>query len=156
MQKLSALRQALSEAQLWDEPQFESWVEGIRITPRGKIESGGGQQRSMLAADLLYSAVLSIERYHYPAHPIEQLITLLAVWLMDNDHDRRDLPDVDPQIEVAVLDDNTADIEITVWFREHIHMRENPDGDINAWGSQWQREQPLLLTAERLERFDAQ
>lgn len=145
MQKLAALRTALVSWKLFKDNQLDTWATDIQARISGKVIGDTG----LLAAEITYTTVISVERYDYAGNPVEQLIANLAMYLMD-DPGRSELPSADPELDIVGLDDHTADIEITLPFREQIYLEQSDTGPIQAGGKNWALRQPALLTAENL------
>lgn len=145
MKKLAALRAALLSWQLFRDNQLDTWATDIQLRLSGKVVGDG-----VLAAEMTYTTVVAIDRYSYQHNPVEQLIAELAMYLLQQDGSRKDLDNHEPQMDIVGLDDHTADIEITLPFREQIHLIESENGTIQAGGKRWALQQPTLLTAENL------
>ncbi len=145
MKKLVALREFLTGLALWDDNKMASIAEDITVTPRAK-----GGPEGLNAGDIVYQVLIVVDRYEYTRYPIESLIVNLAFWLLEEDDNRDDLEDPLPEIGIAVMDDKTADLEISLWFKESIYLVADKSGDIEAFGYTWKLEQPELLVAENL------
>lgn len=143
MKKLAALRDALVSWNLFRDNQLDTWATDIQVRLSGKVVGDG-----VLAAAMTYTTVVAIDRYSYQQNPVEQLIAELAMYVLNNDSDRKGLDD--PQMDIVGLDDHTADIEITLPFREQIHLVQRETGTIQAGGKSWALQQPTVLTAENL------
>lgn len=150
MQKLAALRAALVSWKLFKDNQLDTWASDIQARISGKMVGDTG----LLAAEITYTAVIAIDRYSYSQNPVEQLIANLAMYLM-TDPGRSELPNADPELDIVGLDDHTADIEVTLPFREQIYLEQSDTGPIQAGGKNWALQQPALLTAENLNGINA-
>lgn len=118
------------------------WIENIELQVKGTYDG-----TKVLLHTMQYRAVFSIEDYAYRRHSIELLEAQLVTWLGDND-DRSELDDPMPNIDVDVLDDDTADVEITLQFEEDVYIVEAEDGPIVFKGKRWQLENPEHDIAE--------
>lgn len=145
MKKLAALRTAIESWNLFRSNQLDTWATDIQLRLSGKVVGNG-----ILAAEITYTTVVVIDRYSYVKNPIEQLIAELALYLLQTDGSRKDLENHEPQMDVVGLDDHTADIEITLPFREQIYLVEAEAGSITAGGKSWELQQPTILVAEDL------
>lgn len=73
-------------------------------------------------------------------------MALVGSWLETNDQDRDELPA--PQFDIAMLDNDLADVDITLEFNEPQYLAEDPDGEIEAFGKTWAFVPFDLWTAE--------
>ncbi|MQU29724.1 phage tail protein, partial [Pseudomonas helleri] len=83
-------------------------------------------------ADMHYSATIVLERF---ADDPGRLMALLGSWLENHDRDRDGLPSM--TFAIDILDNDLADVEITVEFVEPQYLAEDPDGEIEAFGQTW-------------------
>lgn len=127
MVKLQQLTAYLVQQNLVAAEQFDSWVENPQIVPCGNVHGNG-----IVLYRQTYDAVISIERYPHQTHPAELLFGLVCAWLMTHDADRDEI--AAPNTDVDVLDDSTADIEISISFEEDITAVEDPAGQIELDG----------------------
>src|SRR5690606_17687920 len=80
-----------------------------------------------------YRAVIVMERF--ADHP-GRLMALLGSWLETSDPDRDDdLPA--PTFDIEQLDNDLADVELTVEFIEPQYLAEDAEGEIEAFGKRW-------------------
>jgi hypothetical protein len=56
-------------------------------------------------------------------------------WLEGSDHDRDDLPAA--KFDITMLDNDLADVDITLEFNEPQYLAEDPAGEIEAFGKTW-------------------
>lgn len=120
------------------------WPENIELKVSGKYDGD-----KVLLHTMKYRAVFSIEGYNYTAYSIEQLSAQIVAWLGTND-DREELDDPMPGIDADILDDLTADIEITVEFEEDVYITPHEEGEIEYGGRRWRlenREHDIAETA---------
>ena len=108
---LKELTTYLLSLQLIDPDGYDSWA------AESKPEWVGSPQRLSSGARLLsrnrYKAVISIEGFSSNA---DLLINQILLWLTNRDHDFDDLGY--PELDVELLDDDKADIEISIWFED--------------------------------------
>ena len=142
MKKLGLLRTFL---ELQKYKKFDAWVENIELKTRGSNEGN-----KVLLHTMEYRAVFSIEGYAYQKYPIELFNARLLTWLADND-DRQDLEDSSPNITIDLLDNETADIELTLQFEEDVYITEIEGGPIEYAGRTWALEEPEHDVAESFE-----
>ncbi len=141
MHKLAAITAFLVQQNLVAAEQIDSWVENVELFPAGD-ERGNG----VLMFRQEYTIGIEIERYPYKTHPAELLFALLSCWLMDNDSERDEI--AVPKVDVEVLDDSIADLEITIEFTEDITAVEDPAGPILFNGKQYRLDVDLIDYAE--------
>ena len=127
--------------------QMEAFADLGKLVPTGK-DMGNGLEIGRFK----YDAVISIERC--PARLASLLLSVLLVWLATNDPDRdlRDLPD--PDVDVALEDEQTVSVEISVQFDEGLAIVEDATGPIVWNGKRWQVDDVGIDIAEALERME--
>ena len=124
MKKIAALHQFLIALELFAAEQIESFIDVLNITPSGEtVFSPAG----ICFADIEYTATFFIERYPHGIRPAELFIAQLSAWLLQ-DNNPRDSPVFNIDMNVDVLDAQTADIEFAIKFNEMIEAVEDPDG----------------------------
>ena len=129
MIKLIALTKYLKERQLVLPEQLDSWTNQVNLELIWKPDVDG-----MRMGDMRYSATIAFERF--ADHP-GRLMALVGSWLEVNDpsRDRDELPA--PKFDVDMLDNDLADVDITLEFNEPQYLAEDPDGEIEAHGKTW-------------------
>ena len=129
MIKLRALTTYLLERQLVLPEQLDSWTDQVNLQLIWKPDVGG-----MRMGDMRYSATIALERF--ADHP-GRLMALLGSWLEANDQerDRDELPA--PKFDITMLDNDLADVDITLEFNEPQYLAEDPAGEVEAFGKTW-------------------
>ncbi|ARA80067.1 phage tail protein [Pseudomonas ficuserectae] len=127
MIKLKALTAYLLSRQLVAPEQLDSWTDQVQVELIWKPDTQG-----MHMGDMNYGATITIERF--ADHPA-RLFALVGSWLETNDQDRDGLPNV--VFDVAMLDNDLADVDIKLQFTEAQYLAEDPAGEIEAFGSTW-------------------
>ena len=127
MKKLQALTRYLIERRLVMPEQLDSWANQISLEMIWKPDLKG-----MHFANMRYSAVVVFERF---ADDPGRLMALVGSWLESHDRDRDGLPML--SFAIDMLDNDLADVEITVEFVEPQYLAEDPDGEIVAFGQTW-------------------
>ncbi|MBH9008098.1 phage tail protein [Pseudomonas aeruginosa] len=127
MNKLRALTAYLIERRLVPAEQLDSFAEQVSLALVWKPE-----ERGLRLGDMRYRAVVILERL--ADHPA-RLMALVGSWLENNDQDRDGLPD--PVFDVEQMDSDLADVELAVEFVEPVHLAEDSDGEIEAFGRRW-------------------
>ncbi len=127
MKKLQALTSYLLSRNLVMPEQLDSWANQISLEMIWKPDLKG-----MHFANMRYSAVVVFERF---ADDPGRLMALVGSWLESHDRDRDGLPML--SFAIDMLDNDLADVEITVEFVEPQYLAEDPDGEIVAFGQTW-------------------
>lgn len=128
MNKLRALTNFLLERRLVAPEQLDSWAEQVTLNLTWKPDLDG-----LHLGDMRYRAVIVMERF--ADHP-GRLMALLGSWLENHDPDRDDdLPA--PTFDIEQLDNDLADVELTLEFVEPQYLAEADDGEIEAFGKRW-------------------
>jgi len=126
--KLRALTTFLLERRLVAPEQLDSWAEQVTLNLTWKPDLDG-----LHLGDMRYRAVIVMERF--ADHP-GRLMALLGSWLENHDPDRDDdLPA--PTFDIEQLDNDLADVELTLEFIEPQYLAEADDGEIEAFGKRW-------------------
>ena len=127
MNKLQLITAFLLSLDLFAAEQLDSYAENIELQPSGKSDGNG-----MVLAWLEYDATVNIERF---AKNANVLMAHLCTWLMNNDAlDDQNLP----RLDVELLDDQLVDVELTVHFKEALHLVPDPTGPFSLDGQSWQ------------------
>ncbi|MCX4187173.1 phage tail protein [Methylophaga sp. OBS4] len=132
MIKLAALRAFLVELDLVAVENIDSWAENIRFEGVCK-DLGNG----MVLFRQQYDAVISIERFPHTRHPVELLFGQLCAWLIDNDAEREDQGVDQPTVDADILDNHTADLDITIPFIEDVEVVPDENGLISINGQKY-------------------
>ncbi|MFI8645963.1 phage tail protein [Pseudomonas iridis] len=127
MIKLRALTTYLIERRLVLAEQLDSWTNQVNLELIWKPDVGG-----MRMGDMRYIATIALERF--ADHP-GRLMALVGSWLETNDLDRDELPGA--KFEITMLDNDLADVDITLEFVEPQYLAEDPAGEIEAFGKLW-------------------
>lgn len=127
MIKLRALTAYLIERRLVEPEQLDSWTNQVNLELVWKPDVGG-----MRMGDMRYSATIALERF--ADHP-GRLMALVGSWLESKDQDRDELPAA--KFDITMLDNDLADVDITLEFVEPQYLAEDPQGEIEAFGTAW-------------------
>ena len=127
MKKLQALTSYLIERRLVMPEQLDSWANQISLELIWKPDVKG-----LHFADMRYSAAIVLERF---ADEPGRLMALLGSWLENHDRDRDGLPAL--TFAIDMLDNDLADVDITVEFVEPQYLAEDPHGEIEAFEKTW-------------------
>lgn len=127
MIKLRALTTYLIERRLVESEQLDSWTDQVNLELVWKPDVGG-----MRMGDMRYSATIALERF--ADHP-GRLMALVGSWLENHDQERDELPAA--KFDITMLDNDLADVDITLEFIEPQYLAEDPQGEIEAFGKTW-------------------
>lgn len=141
MIKLRALTTHLLARQLVQPEQLDSWAEEVTLEMVWKPDVDG-----MQLGNMRYRAVIVIERF--ADHP-GRLMALLGSWLERNDPDRADDDLPAPVFDIEQLDNDLADVELTLEFIEPQYLAEAEAGEFEAFGKHWDFVPFDLWIAER-------
>lgn len=150
MKQLKALSAYLLSLELFSPEDFDSWAEGAKIVQRGKHLSragGFGDKQSVILFRIHYQAIFVIERYPHRRHPVNLLFAQVVAWLMGHDDER--LENAVPEVDVEILDDETADIQIGIEFIEDVSAVPDPAGTISLYGEDYALADADLWVAEQ-------
>lgn len=130
MEKLAALSGFLINLNLFAVEDFDSWVEDPKIVPSGELLSEGG----IVLFRYEYDAVFAIDRFPHGTHSAELLFGHFCAWLMEND-EREQI--AEPRVDVDVIDDQVAEIQMGIDFREDVTAVDDPAGPIELNGKRY-------------------
>lgn len=140
MKQLARITQFVTCLNLVAAEQIDSWIDKLKIAPSATSKGIGGA----VIYRQSYSISLFIERYPHKVHSAELLFAHISGWLIDNDGERFDQKDADIEVEIDILDDETADIMISIDFIEEVGITEDPGGDIRFNGKYWRIAEPVI------------
>ena len=123
MKQLKALSDYLRDLELIDDDRFDSWAEAGTLEPSGQAITAGANPVN-LAYRTQYTAILSWEGFTGNAY---LLFAEVLRWLSENCYDYDELGF--PQFDVELVDNDSADVEITVSFEESVYALEAVDGE---------------------------
>jgi hypothetical protein len=140
MKKLAAITEFLLGLDLVAAEQIDSWVENPQIVPAGTVKTND----SLVIYRQTYTAVIIVERFPHRVHPAELLFAHISAWLMDNDGERFDNQDAKITTDVEIMDDGTADIEISIDFIEEVEIVQDSGGPIYLNGFHWRLAEAVI------------
>lgn len=130
LEKLTALTAHISDYNLLMPEQFDSWMENGKMIPFNK-KMGADQ---LVICRYQYDAVFTFEGY--TGSP-DMLMVIICAWLIENDNDRDKYNLAAPDIDVDMVDDNRANVEVTITFSESIDLVKDELGLIHIHGARW-------------------
>ncbi|WBF68263.1 phage tail protein [Desulfovibrio subterraneus] len=148
MRKLRALTTFLMQATGLPRESFDAFVDSGELNPTGK-DLGHGIE----VARFRYDASVYLYNYAGDGH---QILALVMAWVVGHDAER-ELHDLsDPKVEVTILDDDSADVEIRISFDEGVELVMDPQGRIPYGGAMWSVTDVPVDVAEAVERMDGE
>ncbi|WKD48344.1 phage tail protein [Microbulbifer spongiae] len=129
LEKLTAITAHLLAANLVSSEQLHSWMENGQMEPASKHLGQG-----LRVCRQSYDAVIQIERF---AGDPALLFALVTTWLMEQDGARFELNLPAPDVDVDVIDERAADVEITIRFSEDVDLVADDNGPIAYRGTRW-------------------
>lgn len=115
MKSLKALSDHIRSLQLTDDDTFDSWAEDGHIEPSGSLVVDGLEPVERLFRNR-YTAVFSWENFSGDAN---QLFGEIIIWLNAHNYDYDDLGN--PEFDVEILTDDTAEVEIRLTFEDSVY-----------------------------------
>jgi len=131
LEKLRAITAHLLAANLVSAEQLDSWMESGELETASKNLGNGG----IRICRLKYDAVIYIERY---TKAPELLMVLVSTWVMDHDPERYSLELGEPKMDIDVINERMADVEIKIPFYENVDLVVDGNGPVSFNGQQWQ------------------
>ncbi|HEX9701324.1 MAG TPA: phage tail protein [Rhodospirillales bacterium] len=129
MRKLAALAKYLQQVTGLHRERFTAFADQGTLIPTGR-DLGNGIEIGIFK----YDAVIQIERYPGDAY---HLLAVVSAWLADNDATRDDDGLADPDVDIGLNDDRTADVDLSVEFEERIQIVPQDGGPIAFDGRDW-------------------
>jgi len=133
MQKLAALHAFIENLNLFAAEQMESVADEVVITPACR---GTGVQGEIVVLEKKYDAVFFIERYPHGKVSEDILLANISIWLLENDADRQE--SMTFELNVEVLDNQTANIEFAIAFDEQVLANESVGGALVFLSKEYQ------------------
>lgn len=132
MKYLSQLRAFVSGLNAVDANKIDAWPENTEVVLTG-IPTGNQIEVCLLK----YTAVVDIDGWPHATRPVEALFVALALFLDKHPAEKnaRQLPK--HSIDFEIVDDNIADIQISVDVKEPLYIVEDEQGEIEANDKRW-------------------
>lgn len=131
---------------------FESLMDEVRFVPAAR-DLGAGQYR---LAVMEYTATLAWERFPYRICPPQLVMALLLAWYQNEGAAAMDAINMDwefPELDVELIDDETAIVVVTARMSEPLDLLEDAAGEIPFDGRRWTLATAEIWTAERATLF---
>lgn len=127
---------------------FDAWMQDGTLV---LAPADGG--RGMQLARLDYRAVFLIEELPFKELDPAVVLATVAAWLEDHDGHREQLELPDPDYDVEPIDDNTADLTISVQFSEPLNLEPDDQGPV-VYGGQRYRVAPYEVWVAEQARIE--
>ncbi|HED1545426.1 phage tail protein [Citrobacter sp. S39] len=131
---------------------FDSLMDEVRFVPAAR-DLGAGQYR---LAIMQYTATLAWERFPYRICPPQLIMALLLSWYQNDGAAAMDAINVDwelPELDVEIIDNETAIVVVTAQMAEPLDLLEDADGAIPLDGQRWKLADATVWTAEQATLF---
>jgi len=148
MKKLKALTKALQAAGAFKDSDFSAVDQGSCIFTGKDLGHG------IEVARLKYDALIQIE--NLPNKDAYSLLAFIPAWLDDFDRERFEDGLADPDIDVALNGDGTADVELLIEFEEGLQLIPDDNGDIIYQGKRWSVADVPIDVAESVDKVAKQ
>ncbi|ATI63797.1 phage tail protein [Salmonella enterica] len=125
--------------------KFASYMENVTLLDGGR-DLGLGE----MVGAIQYEAVLEWERFPYRLCQPQRVFALVLAWLDEQASSLRSTLELPPpEIEVELIDEETAYVVVSVQVVEPLGLVPNEQGDIPWRGQRWSVESPEIWTAEQ-------
>lgn len=144
MKKLTALTTLLINLNLVAAENIESFADEPKIIPSGKtitLDTALNQPGIVLYRQT-YTGVFNIDDYPFNEHPVAELFGQVCAYLLTNGNGTDEIPQ--PDINVEIHDNDTANIEIHIEFSEDVLAIEDPAGTIPLNGTWYAVYEPTI------------
>ena len=99
-----------------------------------------------------YVAEFLFEKFPHTQYDPAVLFANIGAWLMDNDSDRDEFDELgDPEVDVVIEDETSAEILITIAFDEPVKIVEDKDGLVYWRGKRWSIQEYDIYIAEKFQ-----
>ncbi|MGY5721257.1 phage tail protein [bacterium 19MO03SA05] len=104
-----------------------------------------------------YKAEFYLDRFPFKKYDPAVLFANVGAWLLDNDDERNYSNELsDPDIDVVIEDENSAEVLIIIEFEEAVKVIEDENGPIYWRGKNWRIAEYEIWVAETLRDVVAQ
>ncbi|WP_413740829.1 phage tail protein [Sodalis sp. RH18] len=127
--------------------EFDSYMDEIRLV-MGRKDGDRNREQTRIGLTT-YDGVVMWDKWPYRVCDPAHLYALVLIWRDEHAADVMDDTGVaDPDLDVEVVDEESAIINITIPMAEEILIQPDPDGTIPYAGRMWQIATPLIDIAE--------
>lgn len=134
MNKIKQLHRFLVELDMVRAERIQSFVDEPKFIPSGKIVNHGAEPAILLCRQE-YTATFNIDEFPHKKHSPLLLFAQVSAWLLENDTERTDI--AEPETNVEVIDNNSANVEFSIIFTEDVYGAEDPAGPLQLNGKRY-------------------
>ncbi|MGX2949366.1 phage tail protein [Ursidibacter sp. B-7004-1] len=124
---------------------FYSWMENGKLINEGKQVTETGIE----IAQLDYQAVLFFENLPFKEINPYELLALIQVWI--NEQDYYQFRDFETPFDIEMIDDVTAELTVTISFKEPITAEKDPTGKLLIAGERYKFDEINISVVEQIE-----
>ncbi|MGH1374406.1 MAG: phage tail protein [Cellvibrionaceae bacterium] len=122
LEKLSQLHQALDNANLVASEQLDSWAEDGKM-----VLAASDRRNGLVVCRFRYQGIYTLEGY---TKTPDLLMAVVCTFLIEFDEERDQQKLSAPDIDIEMVDDDTANISINVDFEEKVELVKDDNGPI--------------------------
>lgn len=143
MRQLTELTTLLINLDLVAAENIEGFADEPKIIPSGKIVTINTvlNEPGIVLYRQSYTGTFFIDDYPFNAHPITELFGHICAYLLDSGNGSDAIPE--PVITVDILDNGTANIEVSIAFEQDIYAVEDSSGSIPLNGKHYRIADPV-------------
>lgn len=145
--KMRALRKHIEECvgkQIAQRLEAEMTDISLRLSPKNMGNGFNLMQQK-------YRAEFYFDRFPFKKYDPAVLFANIGAWILDYDSERQDTDELgDPDIDVVIEDENSAEVLVIIEFEEDVKIIECESGDIKWRGKSWKIAEYEIWVAENL------
>ncbi|UWZ92176.1 phage tail protein [[Pasteurella] aerogenes] len=126
---------------------FYSWMEDGKLINQGSKLTYNGIE----VAHIRYKAVLWFDQFPFTEIDATLLMSLIQVWLNENDLLRDTLDFHETDFELEILDEKTADLIFMIDFQEPITAMRDPQGELSIEGENYRLDEIDVYCAQQID-----
>lgn len=144
MKQLAELTLLLINLNLVAAENIESIADEPKMIPSGNMTTlpTGVNEPGIILYRQTYTGVFNIDDYPFDKHPVEELFGQICAYLLENGNGTDEIPQ--PQTNVDILDNGTANIEVRIKFEQDVYGVEDPAGTIPLKGKRYRVVDPII------------
>lgn len=120
---------------------FYAWMEKGKLRNEGRQVTDSGVE----IAQLDYEAVFFFDKLPFRTINPYKLLALVQVWLNEHGEYNRDF---ESDVNIEMIDDNTAELDITLQFSEPITAERDDEGDLVIDGERYRFDEIDVQTVD--------
>ncbi|MGZ5620561.1 MAG: phage tail protein [Methylobacter sp.] len=144
MRQLAELTALLINLDLVAAENIESVADEPKIIPSGRTVTlpTAANAPGIVLYRQTYTAVINIDDYPFSEHPVEELFGQICAYLLEHGNGTDQIPQ--PETNVDVLDNDTANIEVQIKFEQDVYGIEDAAGTILLKGKKYKVANPEI------------